>query len=677
MHRLLPRLLGVTVLALLFSFLSAASVAADPVVEDSERPEGLLGPFVFTDAHGVPLDHYDITADEGGWSDWDNKLLITLTNGAFTAARMLIGATIWLLNWAFTFAPAEMIVDPARQVAQTFQTGVIDRLGLPAVFLLFGAAWCGVQMLRGRVSRGAGELAVSVLIAAVAATVLARPADLLLGENGLLGQTRDTALALTAITVTHGESASTSPEQAAQPLNEVLVHTFVVQPHMALNYGLVLDEGHACHQTYRDLVAEGPWGTDPEPRSRLTAAGGECAELAEYNTDPSMDRLFGAYLLLGAVSVVCLLVLLLVCVLLIAVLAMGVYVVCCPVALVAALLPGGGRQLLWRWLGGVVKTVLSIVAVCLFLAVFTLGVQALMDASSGMPLVGRFALLVITALGGLAYHRTLLNAGSRAGQRLARGLEAARVGGTRGKGWMGPTGASSTALSPVSATGLARLARSEANRVAVPVRAVGRAAGKAWAGSAAGRRKAHSRLAPDASGLRRRLAQSRGGRVLLGAGKAAAVAGTVAFGSTIGAPIAVPKAAAAVKTAARARTVATKTKLAAAAVNTVATTRGLADAWGSVPPVSTARGAAARALAADADATRTRDLLSQRPPVPRYAPAHPGHRSNNSGRTVEAVTVHSPTPPAEEHDGGGGQSTAERLREQIRSRRRPRRPGGR
>lgn len=51
----------------------------------------------------------------------------------------------------------------------------------------------------------------------LAVTMLARPADLLLGENGLLDQTRGTALALTAITVTHGESASTSPEQATQP----------------------------------------------------------------------------------------------------------------------------------------------------------------------------------------------------------------------------------------------------------------------------------------------------------------------------------------------------------------------------------------------------------------------------------------------------------------------------
>lgn len=116
------------------------------------------------------------------------------------------------------------------------------------VFLLFGSAWCGVQMLRGRIFRGAGELAVSVLIAALAVTVLAHPADLLLGENRLLGQIRNTAPALTAITVTHGESASTSPEQAAQPFNEAL-DTFAVQPHLALNHGLFLDRPHPCHQS--------------------------------------------------------------------------------------------------------------------------------------------------------------------------------------------------------------------------------------------------------------------------------------------------------------------------------------------------------------------------------------------------------------------------------------------
>jgi hypothetical protein len=638
------------------------AAGADPVPE----PEGLLGPFTSTDSDGVPLDHYDVTADAGGSLDWDAKLLLFLTDTAFAANRLTIGAGIWLLNWAFTFGPAEAIVEPARDLAETYQRDVIDRLGLPALLLTLGAAWCGVQIMRGRTSRGAAELAVSLLVSAVAVTVLARPAEVLLSEDGLLGQTRDTAMALTSITVTKGEDASADPEQAAQPLNDVLVDTFVVQPHQALNYGVVIGDDHPCRPVYDEIVAEGPWGSENDPRARLVDAGEPCTDLAAYNEDPTVDRLLASYLLLGATFIVTLLLILLICVLLIAVISAGVYVVLCPFALTAALLPGGGRQLLWRWIGGVVKTLLSIVAICVFIAVFTIFVQALLAASGDLPLVGRFALVDIAAIGGLAYHRKLLNAGTRASQRLTRNLEAARFGGTRGRGWMGPTGGSGAGLSPISATEAVRGARAEARRVTAPVQRAGRMAGKAWAGDAKSRAVARRGLPADAGRLQRRLSESRGGRILMGTGKAALLAGKVAVGSTIGAPIAIPKATAAAKAAATARSAATKAKLAKTAVSTLRAGKQTADAWARTPPLSTIRGAAA----ADADATRTRRLLSERPPVPRYSPAE-------GSAAPTGPTSISLTNPAEAPPEDAAATSAERLRSEIAKRRRPRRPGGR
>jgi hypothetical protein len=144
---------------------------------------------------------YSAGNDENGW-DVPATIMLFLTNAFFTFARFLVGAQVWMLNWPFSFGPAKAL-------------------------LTFAAFWCGIMILRGRTSRGAGELAVSVLISALAATLLASPANLLLGNGGLLGQTRDTAMSLASITATGGASDSQSPGQAAAPLTSTLVSTFV------------------------------------------------------------------------------------------------------------------------------------------------------------------------------------------------------------------------------------------------------------------------------------------------------------------------------------------------------------------------------------------------------------------------------------------------------------------
>ncbi len=583
---------AVVVLAAVLVVLTPSAAAAEPT---PEPPGGLLAPFTFTDSHGVPLDHYDITADTGGMSDWDLKLQLWLTNGLMSLNRLIIGACSWLLNWAFEFQLAQLITEPMREIGETYQSAIIDRLDLGGVLLLLGAAWCGVQMMRGRVSLGAGELAVTLLISALAATVLARPADLLLGEDGLLMHTRDTAMALTSVTLTHGASVSTDPAQAAEPLTTALVDVLIVQPHQALNYGTTLDEGHTCWEAYREVVETGPWGDEETPRELMTDAG--CQDLAEYNADPTVDRLFGALLLLGATFIVSLLILLLVCALLIAVLAMGLHVVLCPLALVAALLPGGGRQLLWRWIGGVVKSLLSILAVCVFIAIFALLISGLMSAGESMPLVARFALLDIVALGGLIYHRKLLSAGNRASQRLSRRLETARMGGARGRGWLGPGGSAPTLA------GMTRDARSEVRRVTAPAQRTAAIATRAWKGNRPGKP-----APPGAGRLQQRMNQTRGGRIAWRAGKAAALVGKVAVGSTVGAPIALPKATRAVKAAATARSAYTKAKLAGKVTSAARTGKALADAWQQTPPVRAVRSS----LAADADATRTRAHIQRR-----------------------------------------------------------------
>lgn len=196
--------------------------------------------------------------------------MLFLTNAFFTFAQVLVGAQVWMLNWAFSFGAAKALLGPAGTIAGAYQQQVIGRLGLTGVVLTFAAFWCGGMILRGRTSRGAGELAVSVVISALAGTLLASPATLLLASGGLLGQTRDTAMSLASITATGGASDSQTPAQAAGPLDSTLTASFVAQPYQLLNFGTLMDAPSVpagCRAAYVQIVQGGPWGDAGTPRN--------------------------------------------------------------------------------------------------------------------------------------------------------------------------------------------------------------------------------------------------------------------------------------------------------------------------------------------------------------------------------------------------------------------------
>jgi hypothetical protein len=545
-------------------------------------PGGMLGPLTGTDQQCVPLSHYDISGnDENGW-DVPATIMLFITNAFYTGARVLVGAQVWMLNWAFSFGAARALTRPAGTIATAWQQ-LIGRLSLAGTLLTFAAFDCGLMILRGRTARGAGELAVSVLISALAGALLTSPATMLLGSGGLLGQTRDTAMSLASITATGGATDSQTAAQAATPLTATLTVTFVVEPYQLLNFGTLIDSPGvpaSCQAAYTQIVQGGPWGDAGTPRNMMAAAG--CQDLAYYDANLTWDRLMGAILLLVAVLVVTVLVVLITGTLLIAQFSLAFYAITSPAVVTLAVLPGAARGLLWRWAGGIAKVILVIVAIVMFIPLFAIFIRALLDGSASQPLAVRFFLLDIAAVAGLVFHRRLANAGIRAGHRITRHLESARFGGTRGSS---SSGSPSAGLAPLSITDIHRGARAEVSRVTQPARTAVRHTQRAWAGKV--------KQPPEgASGLRARLTRTRGGRTILRTAKVATTAGTVAFGSTIGAQVMIPRATKAAQAAAKARSTAIKTKLNTAATKHGATARQFGREWAA----NTGLAAAASAL---------------------------------------------------------------------------------
>ncbi|MFI0448057.1 type IV secretion system protein [Actinomadura sp. 6N118] len=573
--------------------------------DDPPKPgTGLLGELDTKEISKVPISRYEITADTGGMLDWDKKLLNFLTNGVFSFVKLVIGLMAWLLGWAFEFGPAKQLLEPARNVANAYKVGVVDRLELPAFVLTLAGLWCGLMILRGRNARGWGELGLSVLISAIAATTLLYPVDLLMGEDGMMGKTRDTALALASITDSNGASRSQEPEKVTAPLKRTILDNFVAKPHQMLQFGTVIDENpkvpDACKRAYVDGLTKDPPERqlgdlnpfqnplDPAAAERKSDGPGwfmgkykECKDLSDYHKTPSWDRLFGAVLLLFAALLATVLILIMVGVLLIAICGLAFYAMFGHVVAVIAILPGGARGLLWRWIGGLVKIGLVICAVAVFIPLMTKFLDAMLASTDGQKMIVRFAIMDLVVAAGLVYHRKLLRFSTRAGHRIARRMELARIGGSRGtgsyggmyggayggygaygmagQGWLGA--GDPDAVSPVSASGTYHGVRAEIDRLTAPAVA----AKNAWMGdpekNAAARRNQRELGASD---FKQKMYGSRGGRVLWrtakatkvtanatkataeGTGKVASIgarSSKVAMAWTAGAPVTWPRAA--------------------------------------------------------------------------------------------------------------------------------------
>lgn len=500
---------------------------------------------------GWPMDRYEIYYSEGWVTSAFNNLVGSLTALAFAVATWIVGVGLWIVKQAYSFGVGALLAEPAGRLAETLDARLVGPLRLVDLALFVAVAVGGWQALRGRLARGAGEVAVSLAVLAVAGVVLARPVAVYEGgvrvAAGLSAAVlelaaTDGAGAVTAADVADAEVAAgalpwTVETPALGPLTDGLTDAFVAGPYDLLNWGQRLDG--RCAQARDRILAEGPHGTDNRPRDLMRATPG-CQHHAEWNARPTMSRLLGAGLTAVSAGVVVVVVVLIAAAVIVAQLVGVGLVAAVPLAVPAGVLPGGGRQLLWRWLGAGLGTVAVVVGMAGVLTVMIAGAGALLDGSDG-SLLGRFVLLGLLAAAGLVLRRRVLAAARSLGSHLARRLEGAQVGGTSGGGVMGPP----AAAAGLSGFGVGKLADEAGddvrglahNRVvgSRPVRAItGRSRTRTGGGSGppAGANAAGAGVVDGLLAARRSARQT------------TAAAGRVAARWTVGAPRTAPRAAA-------------------------------------------------------------------------------------------------------------------------------------
>lgn len=412
----------------------------------------------------LPSSGYDIGFDEGAWNHIDRKVYGSFTDMAFQTGRSATALSLWMLEWAYGFEVYDRLGGAAVEIGESYERDLIGPLGLAELAWFYAVAWASVTALRGRLTMAAGELVVSVVIAGLAGLLLANPAGYMDGTFDTIG--RASAALLATGTGQPPPADGVAADGVLAPLQAQIHRSFVEDPYVYLNWGGPLPP--ACAAMADRIVANGPHGSSDEPRLAMGTAGG-CDEQVDFNAQPTGTRLFGAVLTLTAAAVMTVLVALISLTVIVAQVLVVILFALAPFALLAGILPGGGRELAWRWVAALARAALAVLGMSFVLSLLLLSVDALLEASADVGLVERFALVTMVVVAMLVARKRVLAAGHNLAAGFGQRLATRRVGGERSTPWgAAPVAAGATGFAVGAAVGPDRPTRT------------GRAASQAW-----------------------------------------------------------------------------------------------------------------------------------------------------------------------------------------------------
>ncbi|NUK55600.1 hypothetical protein HRW14_36270, partial [Streptomyces lunaelactis] len=452
---------------------------------------GVLGVFNVTDQNGLPISVYTVKSDTGDLLDWDLGIQNVLAELCFMFTKWAIAFCCWLIAWALSFGLAKLLLVPVLSVANSLHTRVILEMGLPGLFLSVCALVCVARIFFGDKARGWGDAALSLLLAALTATLLSSPPQVLLGEQtGAIAITRGLALEVADVILdanpatpeeNDGVTTPATGTTLSRPLTNALTDAFIVKPAMLLQYGRVFEGecateyadtrleqlafDRAVHSRtnkikkytgYADYLSPSAWMGLPGASSAINTGMDISMRWAvdHYGNPPmesfedkcvagdvdaakkaSWDKVGGAVFLLIAALIVTIL---------IAALAGSFLVAQCGIAwdavrgepaLIAGIIPGAGRAFLWDWAASVLHRLGQMLASVIGLAVLILIIQAVLNPVQedwGRELTLRFLVVDIVCIGAIKKRKQLASRSKHVAANFRAKMNGARVGGTHG-----------------------------------------------------------------------------------------------------------------------------------------------------------------------------------------------------------------------------------------------------
>ncbi|WP_168714099.1 hypothetical protein [Streptomyces sp. A1136] len=445
---------------------------------------GVLAVFNVTDSGNLPISAYTVKSDTGGLTDWDLGIENLITELCFMITKWVIAFCCWLIAWALSFGLAKLLLAPILSVANSLHVQVIIQMGLPGLFLSVCALLTVIRIFFGDRAKGVGDAALSILIAALTATLLSSPPQMLLGEqDGAIAAARGLALEVADIILdaNPGEKEklpddedSASSRALSRPLTNALTDSFIVKPAMLLQYGRVFEGDCAkkysgtkisqlafdravtqqtdrlkklnSYRYYFDpsnaaiadwtMPLAKQWALDHFGNPPMDAFEKECVT-GDVNAAKraSMDKVGGAIFLLVAALIVAVLITGLAGSFLVAQCRIAWDAVRGEPALVAGLMPGAGRAYLWDWAASVLHSLGQLLASIVGLAVLILIIQAVLDPVQqdwGNELTLRFLAVDIVCIGAIKKRKALTVRSKQVAANFRAKMSSARIGGTNG-----------------------------------------------------------------------------------------------------------------------------------------------------------------------------------------------------------------------------------------------------
>ncbi|MFJ8073885.1 hypothetical protein ACIQ7Q_08120 [Streptomyces sp. NPDC096176] len=157
--------------------------------------------------------------------------------------------------------------------------------------------------------------------------------------------------------------------------------------------------------------------------------GGAEGPVEDQQIAASVDNLISVWFIaIAAIIVVCL-VLAVSITFLVSQVWMAVEVIRAQPALVAGILPGGGRTVMWNWVAGVFRVVLAIFLSVMFLVFFLVMVIALLNADTGEVMTVKFLAIDFLALAFLMFRKKVTAAAKTISKNLGDKLNSSTGGG--------------------------------------------------------------------------------------------------------------------------------------------------------------------------------------------------------------------------------------------------------
>lgn len=405
-----------------------------------------------------PSDAYQIHYDAGSSFDpsqWGERLMGWMAEFLFGLGKLLVSASLWLVRLALTFDVTEyrgMVGDFADRLdRQIINLGDDRQLKLTQVawFALFATA--GFLALRNKMGRAGGEILISVVLFGVGTVLMAPDGAYAVGgyfdsaaelvhrsSTGLLlaGHDCDPNAELDAGGIDRlmrggYECGDADSEDEDWPgFGGVIHEEFVDRPYQYINWGTESLTG-PCLRAHRNLLGYG--GVNSGYASRYMERQG-CAAEAQHSGEMTMGRLMSTVFVMTVAVIISVLLILISATLFVAKFIVAVVFAFLPLAVVAAILPGRGRQIAAATAGYLLQAWGAAALVGFLLALLLLGIRAIHTNTASQSLAHRWAIMLVLTILLWMVFRKLREGAQNAARGISERLTQASGGGSSWSG---------------------------------------------------------------------------------------------------------------------------------------------------------------------------------------------------------------------------------------------------